>query len=112
MNIRDDRRVRLERPVQTLDAVYGSPVITWELVATVAAEWVELRPSRSEAVRQGLESARNQVRVRFRWRADVDSAMRVVADGVPFNIVGGPAELGRREYLELVCERYSTEGRA
>lgn len=110
MNVNLDRRVRLEEKVTTQDATYGNPVVTWALVASVWAEMREVLPSRSEAVKHNLESARNQVRVRIRYRAGVDSAMRIVWDGVVFNIVGGPAELGRREYLELVCERHSTEG--
>lgn len=108
MNVNLDRRIRLEERTSTLDD--GAPVNTWTLVATVYAELRDVAPSRSEAVKQGLAVARNQTRCRIRWRDGVTSAMRVVWDGVAYNIVGGPAELGRREFMELVLERYSTGG--
>lgn len=110
MNVNLDRRIRIESVAYTADATYGTQVKTWSLVATVYAELQAVQPSRSEAVRQGLQLARNQVRCRIRWRAGIDSSMRVVWSGTNYNIVGGPAEIGRQEYLEMVLERYSSEG--
>lgn len=110
MNVNLDRRIRIESVALSTDATYQTPVKTWTLVASVYAEMQAVPPSRSEAVRQGLQLARNQVRCRIRWRDGLDSSMRVVWDGANFNIVGGPAELGRREYLEMVLESYSSEG--
>ena len=73
-------------------------------------------PSRSEAMVQGLNVARALTRIRLRWRDDIDQTMRVIvhrdagADHV-FKIVGGPAEIGgRKAYIELLCERFSTDG--
>jgi SPP1 family predicted phage head-tail adaptor len=119
------RLITIERPVQTRETAFGSISTAWEpLVGTgspVVAEkfWAEVDdvpPSRSEAVRQGLQQARNQVRIRIRWRSDVDSSMRVTVHGdvnVVYQIVGGPAEIGgRKRRLEMVCERYSTAGNA
>ena len=119
-----NRQVSFEKPVITNDPVYGSPVKTWtplvaEAGSPAVAErfWAEVQdalPSRSEAVRQGLEQARNQTRVRIRWRGDVTSDMRVWIHGdtdVLYQIVGGPAEIGgRKKALEMVLERYSTAG--
>ena len=110
MNVNLDRRGRLESVTVTADPTYGTQVKTWTLVAAVYGEMRDVAPSRSEAVRQGLTVARNQTRLRIRWRPGVTSAMRWVCDGVNYNIVGGPAELGRKEYLEMVIERYSSEG--
>lgn len=109
MNVNLDRRIRIESPT-TVDGDYGPQPGPWVLVASVYAELQAVPPSRSEAVRQGLQIARNQVRCRIRWRDGLDSSMRVVWDGVNYNIVGGPAELGRRDYLEMVIERYSSGG--
>lgn len=119
-----DRLVRIERKATAADPEYvapdaqfgtandvwlplvvlpGSPVEAADLWAQI----LDALPSRSESVQQGLEVARNQTRVRMRWRNDVDSSMRIVErDGRQrtLQIVGGPAELGRREFMELVCE--------
>jgi head-tail adaptor len=48
-----------------------------------------------------LEQQENQVRYRFRWRDGIDSSMRIREGARTFQIVGGPAELGRKEWLEV-----------
>lgn len=98
-------------PWEPLVALPGSPAVAEKWWAEVQ----DVLPSRSEAVRQGLAQARNQVRLRMRWREDITSAMRVTVHGessdTVYAIVGGPAEIGGRKVaLELVLERYSTAG--
>lgn len=91
---------------------FGTEVVTWMRLALVWVEVYDLLPSRSESVRQGLATARNQVRIRMRYRPDVTSDMRIVVHGggvdTVYEIVGGPAVLGRREALEMVCERWTS----
>ena len=103
-----DTRIRIEYPDATQDADYGTPVPVWTLLAVVWANVQDVMPSRSESVRQGLEVARNQTRIRYRFRQDVDSSMRVVIGSRTLQIVAGPAELGRHEYSEVICESAST----
>ena len=106
-----DKRISIEKKVVTKDPDYGTEVIAWALLATPWANVQDVLPSRSESVQQGLETARNQVRIRFRYRSDVTSAMRITVRGATdrvLQIVGGPAELGRHEYTEIVCEQYSS----
>ncbi len=103
-----DTRIRIEYPASTQDADYGTPVPVWTLLAVVWANVQDVMPSRSESVRQGLEVARNQTRIRYRFRQDVDSSMRVVIGSRILQIVAGPAELGRHEYSEVICESAST----
>lgn len=121
-----NRQISIEQKSVTQDADYGSDVVTWvPLVAAagspVIAErwWAEVQdvmPSRSEAVKNGLSNARNQTRIRMRYRNDIDSTMRVTVHGdsdVVYQIIGGPVEIGgRKAYIEMVCERYSTAGDA
>lgn len=108
-----DKRITLDRRVTTQDATYGAAVESWAVFATCWAEVQDVLPSRSESVRQGLAQARSQTRIRIRYRAGVDSSMRVRFDGRTLQIIGGPAEIGgRKEYLELVCEAYTTAGGA
>lgn len=107
-----DRHIVIEEPVSTPDPDYGTPVISWSQLATVRANVLDFMPSRSESVRQGLAIARNQTRIRFRYRSDVTSDMRITVKGTPdrlMQIVGGPAEIGgRKRFLEIVCETYSS----
>ena len=120
--MRLDRQITIEVPVQTKGAT-GAPETTWEPLSTLGSPpvaeryWAQVRdarPSRSEAVRTGLQVARDQVVVTMRWRDDVTSAMRVTIHGDTggdrvTQIVGGPAEVGgRKKYLEMVVEEYST----
>jgi SPP1 family predicted phage head-tail adaptor len=117
-----DRIITIEKKETTQDATYGTPIVTWvPLVALpgspVVAErfWAEVQdalPSRSEAVTQGLAVARNQTRLRMRWRDDINSSMRVTVHGdsdTVYQIVGGPADIdGRKSMIEMVLEKYSS----
>lgn len=116
-----NRQATFERTT-TVDGEFGPTAGPWvPLVALPGSPtigerfWVQVQdvlPSRSEAVRQGLAVARNQTRLRMRWRADIDSSMRVTVHGdtdVVYQIVAGPAEIGgRKERLEMVLEKYSS----
>lgn len=96
------------------DPVFNSEVPVWERLTSgpIWASWEDALPSRSEAVMAGrLELARNQSRCRIRYRSDVTSEMRVILHGesdLVYQIVGGPAVLGRREFLEFVCEKVTS----
>ncbi|MCR4331285.1 MAG: head-tail adaptor protein [Sulfuricaulis sp.] len=116
-----DKQITIEQKQVTVDPTYGTELVSWiPLVAeagspTVAVRfWAEVKdalPSRSESVTQGLAVARNQSRLRMRYRSDVTSDMRVTVHGsadVVYQIVGGPAVIGRNEWLEMVIERYSS----
>lgn len=123
MNSADlDRQISIYRKQVTPDPTYGTEIVTWVPLVpqvgnpTVAERfWANVQdavPSRSEAVTQGLAMARNQTRIRLRWRSDIDSSMRVTLHGdtdVVYQIVGGPAEIGnRKERIEMVLEKYSS----
>lgn len=117
-----NRQITIERKQVAQETQYGTETVVWvPLVAlpgspTVAerfyAEIHDTLPSRSEAVTQGLEIARNQTRCRLRWRNDIDSSMRVTVHGesdVQYSIIGGPAEVGgRKRIIEMVLEKYSS----
>lgn len=123
-----DREITIERkaisgdPEYTVpDSVYGTENVRWvpldgyqvgspQIGVRFRAQVRAVPPSRSEAVRLGLNVARDQMIIRLRWRNDITSAMRVTLHGdsdIVYQIVGGPAEVeGRKEMIELVCERY------
>jgi len=118
-----DRQISIERKQTTQDPVFGTEIVSWvPLVAqagspTIAERfWAEVQdvmPSRTEVVQQGLTVARSQTRIRFRYRDDVDSSMRILlhgdGDDIALHIVGGPSNVGgRKELTEVVCERFSS----
>lgn len=122
-----NRAVRIDRKAVSGDAEYvapdsqfGTENVRWtplvmlpgspSVAATLWAQIQDALPSRSESVLQGIALARNQSRIRLRWLDGVDSSMRVVdlVSGDVYQIIGGPAMLGRREFLELMCERISS----
>lgn len=107
-----DRRITISQKSVTTDPDYGTQVITWTTLASrIAANVADVQPSRSEAVKQGLAVALNQTKITIRYRAGIDSSMRVTvhyATDVIYQIVGGPAIIGRNKFLELVCEKASS----
>ena len=116
-----DRQVLIEKKSVVLDAIYGTQVVTWLPLSTLIggaperywAEVVDALPSRAESVvNSEIAVARNQTRIRIRWRNDVDSSMRITVFGETnrvMQIVGGPARVGdRKELLEMMCETISS----
>lgn len=116
-----DRQITIEYPEKTQEQTYGTEVVTWRPLVTIGSPPVAMRfrasvkdmvPSRSDAVTQGLAVARDQTRIRFRYRDDITGDMRVIVHGdhdTIYQIVGGPAEVGdRKSLIEVVCEKYSS----
>lgn len=105
-----DRRITFQARTETTDPVYGTKTYTWADVATVWAQVQDVLPSRAESVEDGVSLQRRPCRIRTRYRADIDGTMRVIHGTRTMRIISGPAELGRRKGLELMCEDWSTEG--
>lgn len=111
-----NRQITIQKQVTRQEQQFGTDVVDWESITLNERIWAEVQdvlPSRSETVRQGLAVARNQTRVRIRYRTDVDSTMRVIIHGPKdrtCQIVGGPAEIaGRQAMLEMVVEESTTD---
>lgn len=108
-----DRRVAIEAKSVTRDPVYGSESVSWSTLATVWAQVLEYAAD-NEALTGSATSTgsahtyRRPVRVRMRWRSDVDTAMRLRV-GTRLLQITGTAELGRRQGLELACQEWSHE---
>lgn len=119
-----DRKIVIEYRSVSTDPVYGSQEVTWVPLAgylpgspsepvQIAANIQDVLPSRAEGVRLQLELSRNPSRLRIRYRTGIDSSMRVrepARGNQIYQIISGPAELGRREWLEMIIEKYSSEG--
>lgn len=105
-----DRRITFQRKVAN-DSLTSAGKETWEPVATVWAQVQDVLPSRGESLANGLTIEKRPSRVRIRYREGITSDMRIIYGTRIMEIVAGPAELGRRDGLELMAEEYSTQGR-
>lgn len=111
-----DRRITLEVKTATVDPDYGTETITWTVFSSrIAAQVQDVLPSKSESAANGIAMATRPARIRTRYLAGITSDMRVVVHGTTdrlMQIIAGPAELGRREGIELMAVEYSTQGGA
>ncbi len=107
-----DRLVQVLQPVAAQESTYGTRTVSWlPLDDPVWASVQDVLPSRAEYVAEAVAIARRPCRVRMRWREDVTSQMRLrLEDGRVLRITAGPAEIGRREGIELMAEELTTEG--
>lgn len=111
-----DRRITILAPTVIDDPEYGpqpgdyAPIFRGE---RIPAQRQDDLPSNSESVANGLRTAYNEARLRIRYRPDIKSDMRIVMHDENdrlYEISGGPAEIGRREWIELTIREYSTNG--
>ena len=107
-----DTRIRIERKAVTPDANYGTEQITWAEFAAVWAEVKDVLPSRAERLADSIIIANRPARIRMRYLAGLAADMRVIVGSRVLHIVSGPAEIGRREGIELIAQQYSSEGAA
>lgn len=107
-----NRRLLIQSKQEVNDPVYGAQFTDWVEVTKVWAEVQDALPSHSESVIEGAVVSYNRTRIRFRYRKGIDATMRIVEQGGlgrVWHIVGGPAVIGNREGIEVLCEEYSTE---
>lgn len=107
MNVNLNRRCIIAYKSVSHDPHYGTEKITWKNKAITWCEVQDVLPSRSEALKSGVSIGTKQARLRMRYRKDLDSSMRVVIDGVIYQVISDFAELGNRQYLEALIERYT-----
>ena len=106
-----DKRCLIQRKVVTQDDVYGTEIITWTTVASMWCNVVDSAPSRDESIRQGMSMTASRSRFRFRFRSDIDTSMRIIIlrpVETVYQIIGGPAEIGNRDGIEIMCEKVTT----
>jgi len=109
MHVDLNTQCRIEYKSVTQDADYGTEVITWKKLANIWCEKQDVMPSRSsESIQSGVEISTLKSRIRMRYRNDIDSSMRLIIGTNTYQIVSEPAELGRRQYIEFMVEKYSS----
>lgn len=111
-----DRRITIMAPTMIEVEGYGlqpGPYAVIEKGERIPAQRQDRLPSNSESVANGLRVSYNESRLRIRYRKDIKSDMRIImhdeGDKI-YEISGGPAEIGRREWIELTIKEYSTNG--
>lgn len=93
------------------EPVWHTPAPVWLPAGQVWIELDELPPGKGEQLIEGLESGSRTFRVRMLWRDGVSAAMRLaLPGGRVLQIVGGPAEIGRREGIALLCVETTARG--
>ena len=107
-----DTEIVFQQRTLAQESVYGTGNYTWADFATELADVQDILPSRAENLADGINIQRRPTRIRTLFRDDITSDMRVKIGMRTLQIVAGPAELGRRDGLEMICEEYSTEGNA
>lgn len=113
-----DRRITIQKPGTVDDPEYGPQPGGWENVySRIPARVFDQLPSNSESVQGGLRMSDRPAQVRTRYLKRITSDMRVIvhskdsASGeqdVVYQISGGPAEIGRREWMEFTIRAYSS----
>ena len=106
-----DRVITIEQRTVTRDPVFNSEVVTWSTL--VAGEWAQVvesstAPSSNPGQADAVAAYVRPTKVRIRWRSDVDTSMRINADGQLLQIQG-TAMLGRRQWLEMSCQEWAHE---
>lgn len=95
-----DRRIMLQHRTQSRDATSGQQVETWETYVTV---WANRRDSNSREFFASQQTIAEGTAVfRLRYRDDVQATDRIICEGKTYNI-RPPAEIGRREGLEIIA---------
>lgn len=107
-----DRRITIQRPTVVDDPEYGPQPGGWETVfERVPAQVWDTLPGRAETNGQVVNLAERPARVRMHYTRGITSDMRVIlhneTDAV-YQISNGPAEIGRREFLEFTIREYSS----
>lgn len=107
-----DRRITIQRFTEVMDPVYGPQPGDWVNVAErIPAQVWDSLPGNNEQIAGGLKIADRPARVRIRYMPGLSSAMRIVVHNETdevYEISGGPAEIGRREWTEFTIRAYSS----
>jgi SPP1 family predicted phage head-tail adaptor len=87
---------------------FGTPIVSWENVATV---WANIRYlNGKEYLTSGTEISAATMSVRIRYRSDITAAMRVLFGDCVLNIKAVLPDEAKREYVDLACETGANDG--
>lgn len=101
-------RVTIQAPTPTDEPKFGGQTQAWVDVATV---WAEIDPlsGRELFAAQAVQSE-STVKITIRYRADLTTAMRLVAGGTVYDIHHVPPVRGKSNELTMLCSTGLTQG--
>jgi SPP1 family predicted phage head-tail adaptor len=105
-----DRYIRIESKSVTNDPDFGSEVITWSTYKECWASVQDILSNNQEATKTDLRLSTRPCKVLMHYDSGINETMRIVMldrDDRLLQIVSVPAEIGRRQGLEFMCEAYS-----
>ena len=97
-----NRIISIEKPTVARDS-FGSEILTWGELAEVWASVNQTGVSEKFVNDANRELALRTAQITIRWLPDIEEDMRVIYDGLIWDIEG-IAEIGRREGLNLFCQ--------
>lgn len=101
-----NNKITLQQLGTTQDAL-GQPVNTW---TDVVALWANVKYERGlEYLKAGTEVSLSRCSIRIRYRAGVTAGMRVKLGIDIFNIMAVQPDMGRHEFIDLVCEAVNAQ---
>jgi len=106
-----DRTITIQRPVADT-SFDGSGSGTWEDVATVRANVKDMTIARAERMAEVVNIASRPATILIRHRDGITADMRIIYGDRVMQIISGPAEIGRREALQMTAQDYSSSGNA
>jgi head-tail adaptor len=104
-----DRPILIEEPTNTQDE-YGSAVPGWSTYYQGFASALDVLAGSREATNQDLRLTKRPVKIVMRYVPGINDSMRITLRdrGRVLQIVAPPAEIGRMEGLEIMCEEFSS----
>jgi SPP1 family predicted phage head-tail adaptor len=105
-----DRYIRIEQKTVTNDPDFGSEVITWSTYKECWASVQDILSNNQESTKTDLRLSTRPCKVQMHYDPSINETMRIVMldrDDRLLQIVSVPAEIGRRQGLEFMCEAYS-----
>lgn len=96
-----NRKITIQALDTGVDAI-GQPVNSW---TTFAETWANIRFLNGvESVKADAEVSVSKASIRIRYRQDVTNAMRVVGNGITYQIKAVFPDEAKRDHVDLVCE--------
>jgi SPP1 family predicted phage head-tail adaptor len=101
-------RVRIDSLNSTNTDAYGQITKSWTPYCTV---WAGIKYLIGKELDSGgREVSINQVKIRIRWREDINPDMRVVHNNVIYDINNVMPDMAHRMYVDLLCSEGSDDG--
>lgn len=107
-----DRRITIQRPTTVEDPEFGPVPGPWaDVFVRVPAQVWDTLPGNAERNGQAINMAERPARVRIRYLRGITSDMRVIVHNETdtiHQISAGPAEIGRREWMEFTVKEFTS----